>query len=291
MGKVNAGAAVGNIKDKVAGPARAAERMASPWIEWLARIGYAVRGLLYITVGVLAVELALGQGGAATDKNGAIDAIGGQPFGKFLLVVVVVGLVGYSLWGFVRAILDPLNRGTDPKGIAQRVGYVISGLSYGALIIPTVRYIMGAGGTGGGAGGSQDMTANLLAQPFGPWLVGLLGLIGMAGGLGQLFQAFTTDFKKDLKFREMNGDEQKWAIRIGQFGMTARGVVFAMLGFFILQAALNRDPKNVKGLDGALQTILHGPYGPWLLGLMAFGLASFGVYSLLCAKWIRIMRS
>ena len=290
MAKVDTGSVVENIKDKVGQPARNAAGAAGPWIEWLARFGYGVRGLLYITVGVLAAQLALGHGGATTDKNGAIAAIGDQPFGKFLLVLVVVGLIGYSLWGFVRAIFDPLDRGTDPKGIAQRVGYVVSGISYGALVIPTIRFIMGSGGTGGGSGASRDMTAKLLSEPFGQWLVGLLGLIGIAGGLGQLFQAFTADFKKDLKFREMNGDEQKWAIRVGKFGMAARGVVFAMLGFFIVQAALNKDPNNVKGIDGALQTLLHQPYGPWLLGIMALGLISFGIYSALCAKWIRINR-
>ncbi len=286
----NTGTTIGNAKNNAARTAHKAGAAASPWVEGLARLGYAARGLLYITVGVLAVRVALGDGGQTTDKNGAITAIGSQPFGKFLLALIVIGLIGYSLWGFVRAILDPLNRGTDPKGIAQRIGYAVSGLSYGALVIPTVRFIMGTSSTGGSSGASQDLTAKLLSQPFGPWLVGLLGLIGMGGGLGQLFQAFTADFKKDLKFRDMSSDEQKWAIRVGRFGMAARGIVFAMMGFFILQAALHKDPGNVKGLDGALQTLVHQPYGPWLLGIVALGLVSFGVYSLLCAKWIRLSR-
>lgn len=275
---------------KAKGQAVRAANAANPWIEALARFGYAVRGVLYITVGVLAAQIALGVGGETTDKNGAITAIGSQPFGKFLLVLIVVGLVGYSLWGFVRAIFDPLNRGAEPKGIAQRIGYVVSGLSYGALVVPTVRFIMGTGGTGGGSQASQDLTAKLLAQPFGPWLVGLLGLIGIGGGLGQLFQAFTADFKKDLKFRDMSANEQQWAIRVGRFGMSARGVVFAIMGFFILQAALHKDPGNVKGLDGALQTLVQQPYGPWLLGVVALGLVAFGIYSLLCAKWIHMKR-
>jgi hypothetical protein len=284
------GMAVEKAKEQVAAKANDVAQSADPWIERLARLGYAVRGILYMTVGLLAFLVALGKGGATTDKHGAIATIGSQPFGKLLLVVIAVGLIGYSLWGFVRAIFDPLDRGTDPKGIAQRIGYVVSGISYGVLVIPTVRFIMGDGGAGTNSQGAEDLTAALMSQPFGVWLVGIVGLIGIAGGFGQIFQAVTADFKKDLKFHEMNGKEQEFAIRVGRFGMAARGVVFAMLGFFVFQAALQHDPKQAKGIDGALQTLVQQPYGPWLMGIVALGLVAFGIYSLLCAKWIHVTR-
>lgn len=259
----------------------------NPWLERLARIGYAVRGVLYGIVGLLAVTLAVGRGGATTDKNGALTTIAGEPFGKFLLVLIVVGLVGYAIWGFVRALLDPLGRGTDAKGIAQRIGYAISGFSYGALILPTVQLITGSGAAKG-SNGPQDLTAGLMAQPFGVWLVGLLGLIGIVGGLGQMAQGVTTDFKKDFKIGEMNPTELTAFTWIGRFGLVARGIIFAMLGFFVLQAALNTDPNRAKGIDGALQTLLQQPFGPWLLGIVALGLVSFGVFSLLSARWIKV---
>jgi len=274
-----------NVKNEA--EAKAQHAAANPWVERLARFGYAVRGILYAVVGLLAVQVALGAGGATTDKHGAIATIGSQPFGKFLLVLIAVGLVGYSLWGFIRALLDPLRRGTDPKGIAQRIGYLISGLSYGTLVIPTVRFIMGTGG-GGTSNGSADMTATLLSQPFGQWLAALVGLIGMAGGLGQMYQAYSTDFKKDFKSSEMNANEMKLATWVGRIGLAARGVVFVMLGFFVLQAALQANPQQAKGLDGALATLAHQPFGPWLLGLVALGLVAFGAYSVLCARWIRV---
>src|SRR6476469_968580 len=214
----NTGMAVEKAKDQVAAKANDVVQGANPWIERLARLGYAVRGILYMTVGLLAFLLATGRGGATTDKNGAIAAIGSQPMGKLLLVVIAVGLIGHSRWGFIRAIFDPLKRGTDPKGIAQRLGYVVSGISYGLLVIPTVRFITGTG-EGGTSQGEQDLTAKLNSQPFGVWLVGIVRLIRIGGGLGQIFQAVTADFKKDLKFHEMSGSEQDWAIRIGRFGM------------------------------------------------------------------------
>jgi hypothetical protein len=279
----NVDAAKGKVKQE------ASEVTHNRWVEGLARFGYVVRGLLYIVVGILAVQVALGMGGEATDKRGAIEVIGAQPFGKFLLVIMLVGLIGYSLWGLIRAFLDPLKRGTDPKGLAQRVGYVVSAFAYGSLIAPTFAYIQG-GGQGGSSQGSQDITAKLLSVPFGQWLVAILGVVGMIGGLGQMWMAVTADFEKDLKTGEMSANEVKWAVRVGRLGSAARGVVFTMLGFFILQAALRYDPKQAQGLDGALRTIAQQPYGPWLLAIVALGLVSFGIYSVLCARWIQITK-
>ena len=261
----------------------------STWVDWLARIGYVARGVLYIVVGVLAVQAALGVGGGTTDKKGALETIGSQPFGKFLLVLVAIGLAGYALWGVVRSLLDPLKRGTDPKGIAVRIGYMVSAFAYASLLFPTIALIRGSGSSGPSQG-SQDMTATLLSAPLGQWLVVLVGVIGMIGGLGQLYLAFSGDFKKDLKTGEMSSREVDIATKFGRFGSAARGVIFILLGFFVVQAALQFDPKKAQGLDGALQTLAHQPYGPFLLGIVALGLVSFGIYSILCAKWIKITR-
>jgi uncharacterized membrane protein YidH (DUF202 family) len=127
-------------------------------------------------------------------------------------------------------------------------------------------------------------------QPFGPWLVGLVGLIGIAGGLGQMAQGVTTDFKKDFKLGEMSANERTAFTWIGRVGLVARGIVFALLGFFLIQAALNTDPNRAKGLDGALQTLAQQPFGPWLLGFVARGLVAFGLYSLMSARWIQVRK-
>src|SRR5689334_16313035 len=126
----------------------------NPWFERLERFGFLVRGLIYIIVGVLALQLAAGAGGAATSPTSAIALIGRQPAGKLLLVLVIPGLAGYSLWGFVRAILDPLGRGTQAKGLVDRAGFFFSGLSYGLLIIPAVLTLLDKPSTAsaGGAG-------------------------------------------------------------------------------------------------------------------------------------------
>lgn len=258
------------------------------WIEWLSRFGYAVRGVLYIVIGILAGQVAIGRGGETTGKTGAIAAIGNQPFGTVLLVLVIIGLAGYSLWGFVRALLDPFKRGTDPKGLLQRAGYLVSALVYGALIFPTVQFLLRPGNKQQPSGNSTaDFSASLLSQPWGKWLLLIIGVIALCGGLGQLWMAFSADFQKDLKFHEMSEDSKALARRVGRAGHAARGVVFAMIGFFIAKAAWDADPNQAKGLDGALQTLAQQPYGPFLLGAVALGLIAFGVYSVLCARWIK----
>ena len=275
-------------------PTEVAEKVVThKWVEWLPRLGYVSRGLVYILVGMLSVGLVIGAGGDTTDKQGAIASISHYAPGKALLGVVLVGLVGYSLWGFFRALVDPYQKGTSPKALAERAGFVVSGLSYGGLVYPTLMLVLGArspqeGGQDGDA--QRDTTAWLLSQPLGYWLVIVAGVVVIVGGFGQLYQAYSAGFRKDFKREEMNGREMKWAVRFGRFGHAARGVVFLLFGIFIMRASLLMNPNEVKGLDETLDTLRHQPYGPLLLGVVALGLISFGIYSVLCARWIEIVK-
>ncbi|HKP52875.1 MAG TPA: DUF1206 domain-containing protein [Chloroflexia bacterium] len=279
------------VEDGVVGKQRArgaVKRMSHiRWVEGLPRLGYLVRGFLYATVGFLALQVALGAGGITTDIPGAIVNIGAQPPGKVTLVIIAIGLAGYSLWGFVRALLDPLNRGTSLRGLAERGGYLVSGFAYGVLILPTVRVALGAGR--GGETDTQDWTAWLLSQSYGPWVVGGVGIVAMIGSLGQVYQSISASFKKDFKQELMSEREMKWAVRSGRFGLAARGVVFAMLGFFLVQAAWLVDHEEIRGLDGALRTVAQQSSGQVLLGIVALGLLAFGIFSALCARWIRVV--
>ena len=137
------------------------------WMQALTRYGYVARGILFAVIGFIALQVALGSGQNVTDQHGALATIAAQPFGRILLIVMVVGLIGFSLWGFIRAIFDPLNRGNSERGMAERLGFVISGLSYGSLVYPFLQLLVGQGS---GAAKSQtqatqDGTAQILAQP------------------------------------------------------------------------------------------------------------------------------
>jgi hypothetical protein len=257
------------------------------WVERLARLGYLAKGIVYAIVGVLAVQAAFGAGGQTTDTKGALSAIAAQPFGKFLLALLTVGLIGYVVWRFVQAVQDPEHKGDDAKGWATRLGYAVSGLIYASLAFTAIGLIRGSGG-GGGGNSEQDWTARLLAQPFGQWLVGLVGAFVIGLGFYQLYQAYKAKFRKQMKLQEMSPTEETWATRIGRFGLGARGVVFCIIGFFLLQAARQSDASEVRGLDGVLQSLAQQPYGPWLLGIVALGLLAYGIHMAVQARYIRI---
>ena len=257
----------------------------NPWVEPLARFGYAARGVVYAVVGLLAIQAAYGGRGQTTGQEGALQRIAEQS--KFLLVLMAIGLAGYALWRFVQAVLDPENKGSDPKGLAQRGMMVASGIVYGGLAITAAR--LASGGSGGGGEGSQGFTANLMTKPFGRWLVVLAGLAVIVAGFHQLKEAYTKKFRERLKLQEMNADEQRMATHTGQLGLAARGIVFLITGWFLVQAGLRFDPSQARGLGGALETLASQPYGPWLLGLVALGLVAYGAYSFLEARYRRIV--
>lgn len=262
------------------------------WIEICARMGYAAKGIVYAIIGVLAVQVALGTGGETSGAKGALASIADEPFGKIILGILAVGLLGYAVWRFIQAGVDPERKGTDFQGIAKRIGYVCSGIVYVFLAFEAGRLLMGAV-RGGEESGAQHWTAQLMQQPFGPVLVGAVGAAIIGTGIYQLYRAYTADFQKMLKSEEMSSTELKWSQRLGRFGFAARGVVYLIIGGFLIAAALNADPSRAAGVGEALRYLAQQAYGPWFLGIVAAGLAAYGVFSaVILSQYRRItMRS
>lgn len=267
---------------------RTAERAAShPWVEKLGRFGYAAKGVVYAIIGVLAVQAAIGTGGQTTDTQGALQTIAQQPFGQILLGLVAVGLIGYVIWRFVQAGMDTENKGSDAKGVAARIGYAISGIIYGALAFTAVRLILNASSSGGSS--QQSLAARVMEQPFGRWLVGIVGVIVAGFGLYQIYRGYSKKFREKLRLQEMSATEEKWAVRVGQFGLAARGVVLAIIGFFVVYAAIQYNPNQVQGTQGALQFISQGPFGWILLAIIAAGLIAYGIFMFFQARYRRMI--
>lgn len=262
---------------------------AKPWVERLARMGFAARGVVYIIVGWLALLAAFGLGGKKTSTGGALATIAGQPFGKLMLAVVALGLVGYAIWRIVQGALDPEHKGTDAKGIAKRFGYILSGIAHAGLALTAVQIIRGTGGVKRGE--TQDATAWLLAQPLGQWLTAIVGLVVIAVGINTAYIAFKEKFRDKLKIAEMSPTEQEWAVRIGRIGLLARSIVAGLIGAFLVQAALQSNANKAHGLDGTLTALARQTYGQFLLSVVAAGLIAFGVYSFVEARYRRIMDS
>jgi hypothetical protein len=244
--------------------------------------------VVYAVIGILAIQAAFSGRGQATGAEGAIQTIAEQS--RILLVLMAIGLIGYALWRFVQAFLDPEGLGRDAKGMAKRGAMLASGLVYGGLALTAFRLIAGSGdAAGSGQGGDQALTASMLDKPFGRWLVALAGIAVIASALHQIWSAYTKRFERKLNTAEMNEQERRMALRTGQLGLSARGIAFLITGWFLIQAALKYDPSQARGLGGALETLAGQPYGPWLLGLVALGLIAFGAYSFLEARYRRIV--
>ena len=255
----------------------------SSGFEWLSRAGFVARGLIYGIVGVLALKLAIGEGGRTTNQQGALHTVAEQPFGEFLLGLVAVCLGGYAIWRFVRAAVGHGPEGHDST--FDRVAALASGIVYSGLCIVAFRILMGEKGS---TDTPQSTTAGVFGWPAGTWLVGLAGLIIIGVGLYQGYKGVTKDFLDDSKTEEMSPTTRRWIARLGMVGHLARMVVFVLVGVFLVRAAIEFDPREAVGLDGALAEVQHASYGPWLLGIVAVGLIAFAIYSVSDARYRRI---
>jgi Domain of Unknown Function (DUF1206) len=262
----------------------------NPWLELLQRFGYVVRGVLYAVMGLLALGVALGVGGQATDQKGSLVVLVGNPLGKPILIAVVIGLAAYSTWGFVRAAFDPLHRGHDAGGVADRLGFLWSGFAYAALTVFALQFLA-AGQTGAQGDTTPTMVAKVLAQPAGGFLTVVGGLVAIAAGLGQFVEAWRARFRKDLKRAEMSRNERRLVEWLGRSGMVARGVTFTLVGWFLVDAGIHQDAGRAHGFGGAFTFLLTQPYGRLLVGLLALGFVALGLHSFAAARWMRLMGS
>lgn len=278
-----------NAGDRIQAEVNRAALHASPAIAALARAGYAAKGAVYVLVGGLAFVAAMGSGGETTGSRGALRSLPDQPYGRVILAVVAFGLAGYALWCFVRAVLDPERAGSDAKGLAKRAFQFVKGVIHVGLVIAAIGILRGTAARSGGEGGrAQDWTAWLMTFWWGVWLVGIAGLAVMAYGATQIYKGWTSDLDDQLSLGRMNPTAARWTVRFSRFGMAARGVVFGIIGVFLVLAAYHANPQEVKGVGEALAALERQPYGPFLLGVVALGLIAYGLYQFILARYRRI---
>jgi len=264
---------------------RAAE---STWVDGLARFGLVAKGFSYGLVGVLAALLAAGRGGQAASREGALEVLADESYGKVLLVALALGFVAYGLWRLVQAIFDRDDEGSGANGLAKRVTYLGRAVIYGALAWAALELLDGTGTHESQTGEARKVTAEVLDWPAGRWLVGLGGLILIGVGVFNAYRAFTQKFEEKWNTGEMSGPERRWGARLSSLGLLARFVVFSLIGAFFVKAAYEYDSQEAIGLDGALQKIVRASYGPTLLGIVAAGLLCYALFCFVEARYRRI---
>lgn len=258
-------------------------------LEKLARFGIATQGVVYVILGVLAVMAAAGTSdGRITDPGGVVRLLGRQPFGTALLAAAAVGLAGYTLWRFAQAAFDPDGVGSDLKGVAKRAGYAVSGLIYGALSLGVAQSLAGA--RRGGAGPRSWLGALLSEGSAGTAAVALAGVVVGVVAAAQFGKAVTAGFMRELDTGAMSHTARTWIERAGRVGHAARGVVLAILAWFLVRVAMQTDSSEWRGSDGALREIARQEHGTLLLGVVAAGLAAYGAYQITVARYRKIGR-
>ena len=242
--------------------------------ETLARAGYMARGVVYLLLGGLALGSAIWGGADAEGSSDALSSLLGLPFGQLLLGLVAIGLAGYVLWKLAQGLLNADDRHEDLAGFGARAGELISAGGNLFLMLSAARLALHMG-SGGDGQGEENASAWLLQQPFGPWLLGLVGAgVIIAGGF-QIWYGGSHAYRKRLSLPPAHAG---WMDKICVFGIMARGVVFAIVGGFVLYAAFTVSPENAGGTAEALEYVRSLPFGAWLYGIVALGLMAFGVF-------------
>jgi hypothetical protein len=267
-------------------PMSAVLHEAGPWIERLARFGYAVKGVLYMLIGALAASFALGNGGRPdVDSHGAFDKVLHAPFGRVLLGAIAVGLLGYSIWLLVNGIKGVDHPGHKPKAVVLRTAAVVRAVIHLALAGAAASLALWQRGGGGHDESAKHWTARALELPAGQYVVyGVAGAF-IAYGAHQLYRAVTAKLDKRLDLSHLRTG-RNLVIGVSRMGIAARGVVFGTIGVMLGRAAMDRAPAKAGGTKSSLGELSELGQLPFLA--IALGLAAYGIYELLHAKYRRI---
>lgn len=259
----------------------------SSWLGWAARLGFVARGLIYVLIGIIALQIAAGRGGQA-DQGGALGQIASRSYGAAVLWLLVVGLAGLALWRFGEAAFGAV--GPDGSEASERLKSLVRGIVYTFLFVTALRFLLGtASSTSANSNRqSENVTAQVMGYTGGRVLIGVVGAVVVAVGAVLAREAWRREFLKRMDLAGTGAGTRSLVERLGLVGGVARGAVFVLVGVFLVIAAARYEPSRAEGLDGTLRAFAQTPLGPVLLVLVAVGLVAFGVFSMCEARWRRV---
>ena len=257
---------------------QAAETADSRWVQVLGQVGVAAIGVTHLLLAWLALRVAFGgSSGKSADQTGALAELAGNPAGRVLLGLMALGFAAWSVWQVVEAAIG-FGRESEPRRrTGKRVAAGAKAVIGVSLAVQSVRLVAGAGAKSSSST-QRDWTATVLGWPGGRALVVLVGLVVVAVAGYLVYDGMKGDF-----LDKVQGGLSEPMRRAGQFGYAARGAAYGMLGVLVVIAGVTADPAKARGLDKALKTLAGAPLGPWLLALVAIGLAGYGGFNLLTA--------
>ncbi len=244
----------------------------------IGRMGFAARGIVYGLVGAIALAVAFGEERSSADQSGALASIADSDAGPIALILIAIGLAAYALYRGTEVVLGPVGERDDSKAAVERVASIFRTLVYGALCVTAIRL---ATGSGAGSSGARQQTSTVFDLPAGELLVGFGGIVLIGVAVYQVYRGASGSFMEELETQRMDQRQQRLAKITGTAGHIARAVVYALIGGFLVKAAVESQAREAKGIDSALQELAQQPYGPLLLGAVALGFIVLGVYSTL----------
>lgn len=256
-------------------------------LEHLARVGLIAYGVVHLLVAWLALQLAWGVGGESADQSGAMTTLAESPLGKPLLWVVAIGMIALAVWQAAEVLRWrqgwSASGKTRTKAIKKSGKAIVKAVIYAALAVLAIRFA-----TGGGQSSSQQQqqtTAGVFDWPAGEWLVGAAGLALIGSGAYHVYKGVTKSFLKEIDTSDAAPSAVRLVTRLGQVGFPGKGIALAGVGGLVVWAAVTFDPSKAKGLDGALHGVLQLPFGRILLTIVALGIAAFGAFCFVRARY------
>lgn len=256
-------------------------------LENLARVGLLAYGVVHLLVAWLALQLAWGTSSESADQSGALSTVGESPVGKPLLWIIALGLIALAVWQALEVLRWRSGWSASgkqrTKAIKKTVKALAKAVVYAALAVLAIRFATGSGSSSSQQ--QQDTAAGVFGWPAGRWLVGVAGLVLIGVGIYHVYKGVTKSFLKEIDLASAPQSATRLVTRLGQVGYPGKGIALGVVGGLLVHAAVTFDPADASGLDGALRTILEAPFGQFLLTLVALGIAAFGAYLFVRARY------
>jgi hypothetical protein len=278
------------VSEKIEETIKAAEEtVRHPYTKKLARFGFYTKGFLFIVIGGLAAMVAIGQkGGELADPSGALARIAQVSYGRVLLIIFIVGAICHGAWNILRGVADIDDAGKKWKGIINRITAVGVGIFYLGLAGTAWSIIITERTANRNSEIPRTLAAIFLALPLGAVLMFLIGLGIIGAGIHECYSGITGKYQENFKLFAVGGGQRRFITALGVLSFTARALLLGLVGYFFISAAIDYNPKEAAGLDGALAALAQTSYGKILLFVAAIGLICHGVLSLYAARLRRI---